>query len=140
MFRRLHAATLVLVVATGAMAACTHASTGGTSSPCDPLAPPPTTAEYTLTFEAPDSDSAGAEALLLDVQGGTASQMALGPGGSKAFLGDADAGVTPLTLVDVSAVAGMTIVNLPGIVEYLGDLSAIHGPAGGRSATMKPTL
>ena len=181
MLRPLHRATL-LAVATSAIAACTQASPGtstdGAPSPCDPLAPPPTTlsgilgvgkdgqgtlyvadeppglsearvfvssgndlvrqqvigsgqsgggkgasAEYTLSFEAPASDGAAAEALLLDVQGGTASQMALGPPDSKAFLGDAGAGITPLTVVDVSAVAGMTIVNLPGVVAYVGDVS-----------------
>ena len=48
--------------------------------------------------------------------------MALGPTGSKSFLGQSDAGVTPLTLVAASAVAGMTVVNTPNVIEYVGDV------------------
>ena len=131
MSRSLHATTIVLAIALGAPAACTHTSGGGkSSSPCDPLAPPSTTlsgilgvgkdaqgtlyvadepsgaseprvfvssgndlvrqqvtgsgqsggakgaGEYTLSFQPPDSDGAAAQALLLDVEGGTATQMA----------------------------------------------------------------
>jgi hypothetical protein len=77
--------------------------------------------QYTLSFAAPDAGAAGAEALLLDVQGGTATQMALGPAGSKSFLGGP--GETPLTVVDSTTVAGLLIVNLPGSADYVADVS-----------------
>jgi hypothetical protein len=78
-------------------------------------------AEYALTFEALGADAAGAQALLLNVQGGTASQMALGPGNSKSFLGGP--GETPLTVVESSTAAELPIVNLPGVVSYVADVS-----------------
>jgi hypothetical protein len=78
-------------------------------------------AQYTLSFEPPGGDAASAQALLIDVQGTTASQMALGPANSKSFLGGP--GETPLTVVDASAVTGLPIVNLPGAVSYVADVS-----------------
>jgi hypothetical protein len=78
-------------------------------------------AQYTLTFAPRGADAASEEALLLDTQGGMATQMALGPANSKSFLGGP--GETPLTVVDASAVSGLPIVNLPGVVEYVADVS-----------------
>lgn len=78
-------------------------------------------AQYTLSFAPPGADAASARALLLDVQGGTAAQMALGPADSKSFLGGP--GETMLTVVDPSTVAGMPIANLPGVVAYVADVS-----------------
>lgn len=75
--------------------------------------------QYTLGFEAPGGTNV--RALLLDVQGGAASQMALGPADSKSFLGGP--GETTLTVVDPGTVAGLTIVNLPGVVSYVADVS-----------------
>jgi hypothetical protein len=97
------------------------------------------TTEYSLTFVAPGSDIASAQALLLQVQGGSANEMALGPADSKGFLGGPDTGDTMLTLVDPSAVSGLTIVNLPGVVGYVADVSdgtaiAITGPMDGGSS------
>jgi hypothetical protein len=56
--------------------------------------------EFIFTFESPGSDASSARTLLVETQGSTASAMALGPAGSRAFLGQSDAGVTSLTLVD----------------------------------------
>jgi hypothetical protein len=78
-------------------------------------------AQYTVTFDAPGAAAASAQALLLDIQGNTTSQMALGPPDSKSFLGGP--GETPLLVVEASAVTGMPIVNLPGIVAYVADVS-----------------
>jgi hypothetical protein len=78
-------------------------------------------AEYTLSFVAPGADYSTARALLLSMQGDTASQMALGPADSKAFIGGP--GETPLTVVDSSAVSGLPIVNLPGVIAWVADVS-----------------
>jgi hypothetical protein len=79
-------------------------------------------AQYTFSFESRDSDGADARALLVNLQGGTASAMALGPANSRSFLDDAAVGDTPLTLVDTSVVFGFAILNLPGTVQYVGDV------------------
>lgn len=80
-----------------------------------------TAAEYTLTFEPAGADFSAARALLLAMQGGTASQMALGPADSKSFIGGP--GETPLKVVGDGTVAGMPIVNLPNIVDDVADVS-----------------
>jgi hypothetical protein len=54
-------AALVLLLAVAACSSNTPSSAG----------------EYTLLFEAPGGDGAGAQSLLLEVQGGTANAMAL---------------------------------------------------------------
>jgi hypothetical protein len=77
--------------------------------------------QYTLSYVAPGASDGTAQALLLDVSGGTATQMALGPADSKSFLGGP--GETPLTVVDPGTVAGRPIENLPGVVEYVADVS-----------------
>ena len=77
--------------------------------------------QYTLSYVAPGASYDTAQALLLDVSGGTATQMALGPANSKSFLGGP--GETPLTVVDAGTVAGRPIANLPGVVQYVADVS-----------------
>jgi len=49
--------------------------------------------------------------------------MALGPTNSKAFLSQAPAGTTPLTLVASSSVAGLSVVNTPNVIDYVGDVA-----------------
>lgn len=77
--------------------------------------------EYTLSFAPAGADASAARALLLAMQGGTASQMALGPADSKSFIGGP--GETTLKVVSESAVSGLPIVNLPGVVDYVADVS-----------------
>jgi hypothetical protein len=77
----------------------------------------------TFTFEAPGDDASSARALLVDTQGSAASAMALGPADSKSFLGQSDAGVTSLTLVASSTVAGLPVVNTPNVISYVGDVA-----------------
>jgi hypothetical protein len=174
-FLRLPAALLRCALTLALLAACSSHSSGSSpsaSTPCDPLAPPPTSlsnllgvgqddqgtlyvadlpagideprvfvgpgagpmvrqevfgsgstgsGEYTLSFGPPGAAVASQQALLLDVANGMATQMALGPADSKSFLGGP--GETPLTVVGASAVAGLGIVNLPGEVDYVGDVS-----------------
>jgi hypothetical protein len=82
---------------------------------------PGSAAEYTLSFEPPGADASVARSLLLATQGGTASQMALGPANSKSFIGGP--GETPLKVVSDGTVTSMPIVNLPGVVDYVADVS-----------------
>lgn len=79
--------------------------------------------EFIFTFESPGSDASSARTLLVETQGSTASAMALGPAGSRAFLGQSDAGVVLLTLVDPATVSGMTLVNTPNLISYVGDVA-----------------
>jgi hypothetical protein len=79
------------------------------------------TGQYTLSFVAPGAADTSAQALLLDVSGGTATQMALGPADSKSFLGGP--GETALTVLDPNTVGGRPITNLPGVVQYVADVS-----------------
>lgn len=76
--------------------------------------------QYLFTIEVPTADAAAAMNLLVDTQGSTATAMALGPAGSKAFLGQSDAGVTSLSLVTASAVSGLPVVNTPNQISYVG--------------------
>ncbi len=79
--------------------------------------------EFLFTFEPPASAGSGARNLLVETTGSTASAMALSPAASRAFLGQSDAGVTPLALVDPSTVSGMPVVNTPNVIEYVADVS-----------------
>jgi hypothetical protein len=79
--------------------------------------------EFIFTFDFPGTDASAARTLLVETQGTTASAMALGPAGSRAFLGQSDAGVTSLTLVDPATVSGMTTVNTPNLISYVGDVA-----------------
>jgi hypothetical protein len=79
--------------------------------------------EFLFTFEPPGDNGGGARNLLVETTGATASAMALGPADSKAFLGQSDAGVTPLTLVAPATLSGMALVNTPNVIEYIGDVS-----------------
>jgi hypothetical protein len=82
---------------------------------------PGTAAQYTITFQPAGAAAGAARALLLAMQGSTASQMALGPANSKSFIGGP--GETPLKVVSDGTVTGMPIVNLPGVVGYVADVS-----------------
>jgi hypothetical protein len=64
---------------------------------------PGSAAAYTLMFEPPGADASAARALLLAMQGSTASQMALGPADSKSFIGGP--GETPLKVVCTSTIS-----------------------------------
>jgi hypothetical protein len=79
--------------------------------------------QFLFTFDSPGADVASERNLLVDTQGSTATAMALGSAGSKSFLGQSDAGVTSLALVDSSNVAGMTVVNTPNLISYVGDVA-----------------
>ncbi|HZL18407.1 MAG TPA: hypothetical protein VFG23_11750 [Polyangia bacterium] len=81
------------------------------------------TTQSIFTFEPPGDDGASARELLVETSGSSAIAMALGPAGARSFLGQSDAGVTSLTLVAASTVAGMTVVNTPAAIEYVGDLA-----------------
>jgi hypothetical protein len=79
--------------------------------------------EFIFTFESPGVDASSERNLLVDTQGSTASAMALGPANSKSFLGQSDAGVTLLALVDSATVSGMPVVNTPNLISYVGDVA-----------------
>jgi hypothetical protein len=79
--------------------------------------------QFLFSFDSPGADASSERNLLVDTQGSTATAMALGPGGSKSFLGQSDAGVTSLALVDSSTVAGMIVVNTPNLLSYVGDVA-----------------
>jgi hypothetical protein len=82
--------------------------------------------QYSLSFDSPDGDGSDGRTLLLDVHAGAADAMALDPGLEKGlpFVPDSGAaGRTVLAVVDASAVTGQAIQNLPGVVEYMGDVS-----------------
>jgi hypothetical protein len=78
--------------------------------------------QFLFGFEPPGDDGSSARNLLVETSGSTAIAMALGPTGSRSFLGQSDAGVTSLTLVAASTVTGMTVVNTPNVIEYVGDV------------------
>jgi hypothetical protein len=79
--------------------------------------------EFTFAFQSSAADGGSAGALLVETNGSTAIAMALGPAGSRSFLGQSDAGVTSLTLVAASTVAGMMVVNTPNVISYVGDVA-----------------
>jgi hypothetical protein len=79
--------------------------------------------QFIFTFEPPGDDGSSARDLLVETSGSNATAMALGPAGARSFLGQSDAGVTSLTLVAASTVAGMTVVNTPAVIEYVGDVA-----------------
>jgi hypothetical protein len=78
--------------------------------------------QFLFSIEPPTAD-AGALAvnLLVQTDGTTAVAMALGPAGSKAFLGQTDM-ATSLSLVAASTVSGMPIVNTPDVISYVADV------------------
>jgi hypothetical protein len=83
------------------------------------------TTELLFTFEAPGADISTAQQLLVETTGSPAmaTAMALGPTSSKAFLNQAPAGTTALTVVDASTVSGLAVVNTPNAISYLADVS-----------------
>ena len=77
--------------------------------------------EYSLTFDdsvtEPSSDFRD---ILLEVEGGAATRMALAP--STARTGFApDAGDMSLTLLDGGSIRGFAIKNLPNVIDYVAD-------------------
>jgi hypothetical protein len=76
------------------------------------------------TFENPDG-STGPRDLAMQIAGGKATSMTLGPEGSaKSRLEGVDAGAAAaLTLVGPTAVKGMVAIDLPGAVNYVADAS-----------------
>lgn len=79
--------------------------------------------EFTFALQSSAADGGSASALLVETNGSTATAMALGPAGSRSFLGQSDAGVTSLTLVAPSTVSGMPVVNTPNVISYVGDVA-----------------
>jgi hypothetical protein len=79
--------------------------------------------QFLFTFEPAGDDGSSARNLLVETSGSTAAAMALGPAGTRSFLGQSDAGVTALTLVAASTVAGMAVVNTPNVIAYVGDVA-----------------
>jgi hypothetical protein len=57
------------------------------------------------------------------VRAGVVTAMALGPGNSRAFIGDPGADTQPLTVVDASVVAGLSVHGLAGEVFEAFDVS-----------------
>jgi hypothetical protein len=80
-------------------------------------------ADYTLSFQPPFADAGDLRALLIQVRGGVVTGMALGPGNSRSFLGTADAGQVPLTVLDAGAIVGFKLQNLPNVIEHVADVS-----------------
>jgi hypothetical protein len=81
------------------------------------------TANYTLSFRDAFADIATARNLLINTANGQATEMALGSGNPKAFLGSGTNGDETLTVVAPSTVAGMRIQNLPHVPMYVADAS-----------------
>jgi hypothetical protein len=79
--------------------------------------------QFLFTFDSPGADASSERNLLVDTKGSTATAMALGPAGSRSFLGQSDAGVASLALVDSTTVSGMTVVNTPNLISYVGDVA-----------------
>ena len=80
--------------------------------------------EFIFTFASPAADAGALERdLLVETTGSTASAMALGPGGARVFLDQAGAGVTALTVVDPAAISGLSVVNTPDVISYVGDVA-----------------
>ncbi len=79
--------------------------------------------EFLFSFVAPGADYSTAQNLLVETQSGKADKMALGPADSKEFLNQSPQGITMLTLVDPSSVAGMKLVNAPDVIVYVADVS-----------------
>jgi hypothetical protein len=78
--------------------------------------------EFIFTFASPAADGGAWERdLLVETTGSTASAMALGPGGARVFLDQAGAGVTALTLADPAVISGLSVVNTPDVISYVGD-------------------
>jgi hypothetical protein len=58
--------------------------------------------------------------ILLEVEGGAATRMALAPSTARSGFAP-DAGDMPLTLLDGGAIRGFAIKNLPNVVSYVAD-------------------
>jgi hypothetical protein len=82
-------------------------------------------AEDIETFESPDGSTAPRD-LAMQIAGGKATSMTLGPEGSaKSRIEGVDAGAAAaLTLVGPTAVQGMPAIDLPGAVSYVADAAS----------------
>jgi hypothetical protein len=80
-------------------------------------------AKYTLSFRDASAAIATARSLLINTANGQATEMALGSGNSRAFLGSGTNGDETLTVVAPSTVGGMPIQNLPHVPMYVADAS-----------------
>jgi hypothetical protein len=78
--------------------------------------------DYTFTFGDPGGDAQAARALLVQIRGGNTTAMALGPAGSRTFIGDG-LGQVRIPLVDPTVVDRMRVVNLPRVVQRIGDVA-----------------
>src|SRR5580698_5648751 len=78
-----------------------------------------TPGQDSFSFEAPFADAGGARTLFIENPGGAVTAMALGSGSLRAPLA-ADAGETPLAVVDAGVVAAFEVQNLPAVVEHVG--------------------
>lgn len=79
--------------------------------------------EYNFSFVAPGADYSTARNLLVETTAGKATAMALGPDGKTFLGGQPSTGITMLTLVDPSTVAGMPLVNMPNVIAYVADVA-----------------
>jgi hypothetical protein len=77
--------------------------------------------EFLFSFEAPDGS--GAQNLLVETDGNTATKMALAPDGTKGFLDESPSGITMLTVVPPSTVAGMKLANTSNAIQWFGDVA-----------------
>lgn len=84
---------------------------------------PPMLTKYTLSYRDAFADIATARNLLINWADGQATEMALGSGNPKAFLGSGTNGDETLTVEAASTVAGMPIQNLPHVPVYVADAS-----------------
>ncbi|HXJ20493.1 MAG TPA: hypothetical protein VMT03_09685 [Polyangia bacterium] len=75
--------------------------------------------QFEYTFVAPGDGTAAARDLLVQADQGSAVSMALGPAESGKTR--SDAGVIGLTLLPASSVTGLSIVNTPNTIQYVGD-------------------
>jgi hypothetical protein len=83
----------------------------------------PPNAAYTFSFRDPFADISIARALLITTSSGQATEMALGPGGSRDFLGPATTGDEKLTVVDPATALDLPIKNLPHVPMFVADAS-----------------
>jgi hypothetical protein len=80
----------------------------------------PPDADYNFSFEDPPD----VRALLIQQRGGSVTGMALGPEGTRGFIGDPGAVTETLTVQDNGSVSAFALKNLPGdvTIEYVADV------------------
>lgn len=77
--------------------------------------------QFVFTFVSAGDSAASARDLLVQTDGAGAVSMALGPEGSGKT--QSDAGVTALSLVAPSTIAGMPVVDTPRVIQYVGNVA-----------------